>query len=472
MKISNSLVFATISVLGLATAVTELTQLSLVNLVTIESINDIAANWEPHGVAEYEEGRIILTPKPKVIATNDEGFEYGALWTSKGSSNLNSFTTELTLRSLGGVGYTDAGISLFIVDEGVDVNDVSNFGGPSVFKGVQVVLNHDKVFGAGIRVYLNDGRKLDMSKDFIGAYLNEYQGSNVPMTLKVSYSDKFFKITSDNKLLFETDQVNLSALLNGGVKIGVSAQSKKKFELNEQFEILRLVTYDSVTNEMKEQNDETLFAKHDQFLAQKQPIGKNFHEQEARLIEELKKGKGAVGGAVNHIIEQPASNQLNKELSVIRESMALLLTEVKATDQTAVRQQIFTLGKSIDRLALNFGQLQNQYSEVSGKLDELTSVFKKQFNLLDNYDSSLRSFDRVLKTQLESADNLDNKISTLFTQYSNDVNRNRNEEPRDDGFSKIKSLLYVILLPVVGLLILVVLWVHRLRNDIKHAKVL
>lgn len=435
-----------------AIALNEIVQLSVANLVSIETVDDISVNWKVNDFAKYEEGRIILTPKSTIVSAQDESFEVGSLWSTKSPNSLESFTTELTIRSIGSFGYTDAGISLFIIDSNADISDESNFGGPSIFKGLQVLLNHDRELGPVIRVYLNDGsKKIDLS-EFIGAYKNEYQGATVPMTIKVAYSNNFFKITSDNKLLFVTDKINLRSLLSNPIKIGVTASSKKKLDAHEQFEVLRLITYDDVTSEMREDEDETLFAKHDQLLARDQPIGNNFRNQEAKLISKLKD-------------METGSNDLN----IIKESMSLLLQEVKAADQTAVRQQIFTLGKTIDRLAVNFGQLQSQYSEVSKKLDELTSIFKKQFNLLDNYDSSLRAFDKVLQTQLKSADQIDSKISDLVTRY-------KNEEQilpdNNDNLSNLKSLIYMILLPVIGLLVLVVLWVHRLRNDIKHAKVL
>lgn len=466
MRKVNSFLLWIVTLIASVQAVSEIVQLSLANLVTIESLNDISVNWDTGGAAIYEEGRIILTPKPQVVAVSDDGFEYGSLWTTKSPESLDSFTTELTIRSLGAVGYTDAGISLFIIDANSDVKADLNFGGPAIFKGLQVLLNHDRTLGPVIRIYLNDGsKKLDVNSDFIGAYKNEYQGASVPLTIKVSYADKFLKITSDNKLLFETDKVNLSPLLSNPIKLGVTAQSKKQFDLNENFEVLRLMTYDAVTNEMKEKNDETLFAKHDQLLAQQKPLANNFREQEARLIAQLQNRNKAISDVGTD------TTSLDKELSMMKESMALLLKEVKTADQTAVRQQLFTLDKSIDRLVTNYGQLQSQYNELSGKIDELTVIFKKQFNLLDNYDSSLRAFDKVLQTQLESADKLDTKISSLFTQYSNNV-RQQKEPVHDDIFAHIKSLLYMILFPVVALLILVVLWVHRLRNDIKHAKVL
>ncbi|TID17202.1 hypothetical protein CANINC_004061 [Pichia inconspicua] len=437
MRITDSVIVLVITFASYVMAVNEIAQLSLANLVSIETLDDISVNWKVTDAAKYEEGRIILTPKSIIVSAQDESFEYGSLWSTKSPVSLESFTTELTIRSIGSVGYTDAGISLFIIDANNDVSDESNFGGPFLFKGLQVLLNHDRELGPVIRVYLNDGsKKLNIESDFIGAYKNEYQGATVPMTIKVAYSNNFFKITCDNKLLFVSDQINLDKLISNEIRIGITAQSRKKLDLHEQFEVLRLITYDDVTKEMKEDEDETLFAKHDQYLAQRIPIGDKFREQEARLISKLQDSKD-VGG-----------DSISKELSLIKDSMAILLEEVKLVDQTVIRQQIFTLGKSIERLSINFGQLQNQYDEVNRKLDEISNVFKKQFNLLDNYDSSLRAFDKVLRTQLKSADNLDNKISDLVTRYKNDDYNSNNNGVDEDFFTKLKSILYIILLPI------------------------
>lgn len=455
-------------------AINEVPQFSIPNLVTVSSLDEISPNWIKYDDTEYNEGRIILTPKPPHVSKNEQGFQYGSLWSTESPDDLKSFTIQLTMRSVGGVGFTDAGFSLFLVDESSsnsifdeniekreEQSSVGHFGGPSIFKGLQISFNMDRPFGSVIKVFLSEGnKKLDPDSDFIGAYKYDYQDSDVPTTLKIAYSNKFFKITSNNKLLFETDLVNLNDLLLNKVRLGLCAKSKKNYDFHEQFEVLKLTTFDSVTNEMKESNEETLVAKHDILLAQHKPKFESFRDQQERLRSKLSTSKDSLSSSI-----------VNDDLREMKEGILFLLSSLKQQDQTILQQQVFTLSKSLDRLGANFGELYDEFKTLNNKYSELSDMFKKQISLLDNYDTTLRSFDKVLQNQLKSSDNLDSKLSVLSTHYSNSLNKEK-KNTADDSFGKIKSLLYMIFLPVLSLLILVVLWVHKLRNDIKHAKVL
>jgi hypothetical protein len=447
-------------------AISEIPELSLKNLVTISSINDISSNWIVLGDTVYNEGRIILTPKPDHVANDESGIQFGSIWSTKDSPNLNAFTTELTIRSLGSFGYTEAGFSLFLIDQlSADYRQIDNNGGPSVFKGLQITLSMDNQLGPVIKAYLNDGKKLNFDTDYLGAYKYEYQSSNVPITIKLSYSNKFFKITCDNKLLFETDQINLSQLLSSSkLALGLTAKSKKNYQYHEQFEVLRLTTYDSTTKEMLENNDESLVARHQGDLAQEKPNLEKFLKQQEKLRGQL------LSESTN--MNSKSNDPIGKELQDIRDGLKAVISIIQSNDQSVLQQQVFGLSKSIDRLSSSFSSLHEQFTTLNVKYTELSNMFKRQFDLLDNYDSTLRSFDKVLQNQLTTSGNLESKLSTISSYYSNSINQRDNDSTSDESYGKLKSLLYMIFLPVVALLILVVLWVHRLRNDIKHAKVL
>lgn len=437
-------------------AIAEVAEFSVPSLVTVSSLNEISQHWYHNGDAQYDEGRILLTPKPTHGPSNDGTYQSGSIWSVQ-SPSLNEFTIEVTLRSLGSHGFTNAGVSLFLIDEkSVDLQDSDGiFGGPTIFKGLQLTMNVDKDLGSVIKIFLNDGKKLDYKKDFLGAYKYEYQSSNVPLTIKIGYSNKFFKVTCDNILLFETDRVNLSELLKSNLKLGVSGKSPKLLEKHEQFELLRLITYDAVVPELKEVEDETLVAMHDKDLAQSKPTI-DFIERQEQLRKKL---------------EIPASNNLNSldEIKDIKDGLQVLMKMINSNDQTVLQQQVFSLSKSVNRLTNNFDGLHAEITRLVEKYSELSSMFDKQAKLLDNYDSTLRSFDKVLRNQLETSENLGSKLSTLSSYYTE---KNKVEEKNDSGISHIKSLIYMIFLPILFLLLVVALWVQRLRNDIKHAKVL
>lgn len=451
-------------------AVGELPEFSLPNLVTISSIEELSSRWIRSGDTEYDEGRIILTPKPKHIVPKDEtGVQLGSIWSAHSpATQLDSFTVELTIRSLGSFGLTNAGISLFLVDEGSANLGQSNFGGPAVFKGLQLLVNMDEKLGPVLRVYLNDGKNINIAADYLGAYRYEYQGSHVPLTMKVAYENKFLKVTCDNKLLFQTDKVNLSSLLSSNVKLGIAASSPKNLRYHEQFEILKLTSYDSATADMKDENDESLVAKHADALDSRDGTGAaKFLQQQQKLRERLvtHKPKADEGSS-------SPSSSTNEELEYIRASLDSLVILVQKNGQARLLEELSQLSNTIETMSQGFGLLQDQF-EILNKYTELSNMYKKQFDLLDNYDTTLRSFDKVLQSQLKSTDNLDSKLSTLSSYYSSSMKENSNSDLGGaDSIGKLKSLIYMIFLPLLALLALVALWIHRLRNDIKHSKVL
>lgn len=453
-------------------AVSEVSEFSLPNLVTISSIDELSNGWIRSGDTEYDEGRIILTPKPKHIVRKDEaGTQLGSIWSSQSpSTTLDAFTLELTVRSLGSFGLTKAGLSLFLVDESsVNLEQSDNFGGPSVFKGLQLLLNMDEKLGPVLRVYLNEGKTLNIDTDYLGAYRYEYQGSHVPLTMKVAYENRFLKVTCDNKLLFQTDKVNLAGLLTGRLRLGITASSPKNLKFHEQFEILKLTSYDSATADMKDENDETLVAKHVDSLESRDKVSAaKFLQQQQKLRKKLTSHRPESNSG-----STPLTQSTDFELQSIRSSLDFIGNLVEKNDQTKLLQEFATLSKTLETLSQNVVLLREQLGTLNNKYNDLSNMFRKQFDLLDNYDTSLRSFDKVLQSQLKSSDNLDSKLSTLSSYYSNTIKENSNSDLGDtDSLSKLKSLIYMIFLPLLALLALVALWIHRLRNDIKHSKVL
>ena len=104
-------------------AIAEVAEFSVPSLVTVSSLNEISQHWYHNGDAQYDEGRILLTPKPTHGPSNDGTYQSGSIWSVQ-SPSLNEFTIEVTLRSLGSHGFTNAGVSLFLIDEkSVDLQD-------------------------------------------------------------------------------------------------------------------------------------------------------------------------------------------------------------------------------------------------------------------------------------------------------------------------------------------------------------
>lgn len=437
---------------------------SLPNLIELDSFDDLSSLWDPQGGAIYEEGRIILTPKLNKVPENTKSTTFGSIWSRESFSDLQDFTIEMTLRSIGAYGLTGAGISLFLIEEGFNFMDYSNFGGPIKYKGLQLLLNSDDNLGPVIKVFLNDGFKdIFIKNDFIGAYLYEFQDSNVPLTIRIAYDHekRWTKITCDNKLLFQTDKLNFDQLLLDNLKLGVSALSLTDSSKHEQYELLRLITYNKVLPKMKLAESETLFAKH--FIDNT----KNFMEKQKELRNKL-----AQTSKSESIIPNVQFDNSNQNLLELQEQMKQLLKIVQNNEQSVLQKQVFQLSKSLDLLNANLNALGENVQNLNYKYDAIFDFFKRQNELLDNYDRRMGSFDAALQNQLDNSNKLDTKLSDMSSWYKKTQKKNGDNNENTDSFSNIKSTLVAVLIFVVVLLVFLALLVFRLRSDIKHAKVL
>ncbi|GMG52767.1 unnamed protein product [Ambrosiozyma monospora] len=241
--------------------------LSLPELVHLKTIDELNSNWEIKGSTIFDEGRLILTPKPEISSNTKPVLQYGSIWSKQQPPQLNSFSLDSSFRSLGSYGQTGAGISFWIADPtSFDSTDKGNSGGPKKFKGLQLAFDaNDRKLGPMVKVFLNDGTKeINSIEDSIGAYGWEYQSSNVPTTLKVGYEKGLLKVTLDNILAFETDKIDLSSLIGGGSTfvVGVTTVAPKDVIKTEQFELLIFNSYDTVIDDLKAESKQTLVAKH------------------------------------------------------------------------------------------------------------------------------------------------------------------------------------------------------------------
>ncbi|OBA15220.1 uncharacterized protein OGAPODRAFT_39429, partial [Ogataea polymorpha] len=218
---------------------------SFPDLVSVKSLSELQNNWQMYGDVEFSEGRVILTPAPSLLQKATREITSGAAWSINKISS-DSFSLQFTFRSVGAFGFTGAGLSLWLLDQDPG-SDTSNFGGPLQYSGLQILLDaNEQDLGPVFRVYVNDGsRKINLAQDYLGAYTYSFQDSQVPSTLKLGYENRKLKITCDNKLLFETDAINLDPYLKN-MRVGITAASSKDAKKAEQFEILMFKFFDKV----------------------------------------------------------------------------------------------------------------------------------------------------------------------------------------------------------------------------------
>ncbi|VEU21973.1 DEKNAAC102997 [Brettanomyces naardenensis] len=457
-------------------------RISMPELVKVQKIDELKTDWEGRDSVEFFEGRIVLTPKPIISSNLEQETVYGSLWSKpfKKSTGLDEVEIQLTLRSVGSFGNTGAGFSFFLVNDDDKVfatYNKNNFGGPSKFSGLQISLDgsHAK-FGPSLRVYLNDGSKdINLDTDVLGAYRYEYQASNVPLTLKVGYSKNWLKITCDNKLLFQTDRISLSDLIGSpNFRLGLTAESPKDVKKYEQFEILRLKTYNQVSAELKSESRETLVARHIE-------NDSSFRSKEKSLREQLAQKSGGDVPPTADLLQD-----IYKKLSAVEDALQqqpILQSDEQdgsgSNSQTNLQKQIFLLMKTMDRLTDNVNNVLRKSEEsdkrsvvLERKYDKLTELLNRQSELLENAEASSRTIGKSFQQQMENfGQTLDSKVSNMHAEYVSKVGLMQNPEV-EAKLNGLASFVKIVFLPLVALCCIIVLLVARLRNDIKHAKVL
>ncbi|KAG7694263.1 hypothetical protein KL951_004141 [Ogataea haglerorum] len=416
------------------------------------------------------EGRVILTPAPSISQKDSQQITNGAVW-SKNKISSASFSLQLTFRSVGAFGFTGAGLSLWLLDQDPG-SDISNFGGPSQFSGLQILLDaNEQDLGPVFRVYVNDGsRKINLAQDYLGAYTYSFQDSQVPSTLKLGYENRKLKITCDNKLLFETDSINLDPYLKN-MRVGISAASLRDVKKAEQFEILMFKFFDKVIESLKVEASETLVAKHHE-LEQRQA-------RQAQLAEDNKRTRERQSSRSAPVPPRPESAEYD---------LLAGLDEVKTilTHQTApqvLQKQLFDVTKSIKmmneknsvyntQMEKSYDTLLKQTEELNAKYEALRQLITRQNQLLELVDERFVTFNSYFQGQSQNHESINDKLKQLQEFYAKGSRPSDYESEFESKLNKFMSAVRLIMMPVLVLLIIMTLLVYKLRNDIKHAKVL
>ncbi|KAG7795582.1 hypothetical protein KL929_003933 [Ogataea haglerorum] len=416
------------------------------------------------------EGRVILTPAPSISQKDSQQITNGAVW-SKNKISSASFSLQLTFRSVGAFGFTGAGLSLWLLDQDPG-SDISNFGGPSQFSGLQILLDaNEQDLGPVFRVYVNDGsRKINLAQDYLGAYTYSFQDSQVPSTLKLGYENRKLKITCDNKLLFETDSINLDPYLKN-MRVGISAASLRDVKKAEQFEILMFKFFDKVIESLKVEASETLVAKHHE-LEQRQA-------RQAQLAEDNKITRERQSSRSAPVPPRPESAEYD---------LLAGLDEVKTilTHQTApqvLQKQLFDVTKSIKmmneknsvyntQMEKSYDTLLKQTEELNAKYEALRQLITRQNQLLELVDERFVTFNSYFQGQSQKHESINDKLKQLQEFYAKGSRPSDYESEFESKLNKFMSAVRLIMMPVLVLLIIMTLLVYKLRNDIKHAKVL
>lgn len=456
--------------------------LSMPDLVGVPS-PDKLGDWQMQGSCQLHEGRIVLTPKPMITSNDKKDTEitYGSLWSRPvdGTSALAEFETQVTLRSLGSAGRTGAGFSLWLVaddDKTVQKYTQNNFGGPSQYTGLQISLDaNDKSLGPVLRVFFNDGSKqVSINDDYIGAWHYAYQASDVPLTIKVGYSDKWIKVTCDNKLLFEsTDQLQLSSIFQSKhFRVGLTADSPQDIRKNEQFEVLRIKSYAKVSADLRAECKQTLRGAHAGSGVENEPVVK-------KVVVDAPKTPETSG------VDSTLLETINEKLADIQQKLAEQ-PQVVADGQGGVnldatlQKHLADLTQAMNKLTHNVNnvlrksELANERSEVlERKYDHLQELLGRQQQLLENAELSSKSLGKSFQQEIQKMGaNIDSKVSSIHESYSEKLSKGTSNPELEARLQGLASFIKMVLLPLVLICTAIAVLVFRLRSDIQHSKVL
>lgn len=449
---------------------------SMPELPGIKSDSSIQKQWYISGSTKFYEGRYILTPKPVISSNLAEETILGSLWSrpDQNPPNLDELETQLTIRSLGKIGETGAGLAYYIVnDDSKAMASYNNkiFGGPDKFNGLLITLDsNDESLGSVFRVYLNDGSKvINLKTDLIGAYLYRYQNSNVPLTLKVGYSNNWLKITCDNKLLFETDKFTITNIVKSpNLRFGITSSSPKDVRNYEQFEVLRFKAYKKVSSELRQECKQTLLAKHiddgNESIDSKPVDKKPIESKEESIPSEL----------VQQIYKKLNDIQLSISTKNVGNNIGKLNSETQQTVHHDINELTKTIGKLIDNVNNILIQVSNsnkRFDNVDSRYMKLEDLIKRQTELIESMESVLGMQTKSFTQQLgDLGQGINSRVSDLHKDYINKVGSQAPE--LSARLEKLGSFTKWILVPVALLCCAILFLLSRLRNEIQHSKVL
>ncbi|KAG7772283.1 hypothetical protein KL931_000623 [Ogataea haglerorum] len=229
--------------------------------------------------------------------------------------------------------------------------------------------------------------------------------------------------------------------------------------------------FDKVIESLKVEASETLVAKHHE-LEQRQA-------RQAQLAEDNKRTRERQSSRSAPVPPRPESAEYD---------LLAGLDEVKTilTHQTApqvLQKQLFDVTKSIKmmneknsvyntQMEKSYDTLLKQTEELNAKYEALRQLITRQNQLLELVDERFVTFNSYFQGQSQKHESINDKLKQLQEFYAKGSRPSDYESEFESKLNKFMSAVRLIMMPVLVLLIIMTLLVYKLRNDIKHAKVL
>lgn len=414
---------------------------SLDNLL---KVLEIPSHWVAKDQTTLDEGRVMLTPKQK---------SKGSLWLADPVKLQGEFTIEWTVRSVNYEGSSTGGLSFWFISSD-NKADGSFYDGPSSFNGLQVLVDNNSPLGQSVRGVLGDSSakytKESVHDKAFASCLMGYQGTSVPVTMRLSYSESLsttgrsqLKLQVDNRVCFQTDKIVFprdTLANNGAYHIGVTADNGNTAE---SFEVLRMEYYDSVVEEAlapntKEMSQPRMIAKiidestGKEKLVEKEVLDeKNDHTSNYMLFQKLDKIEGKILANDIADLEEKLQSIMKNQYAMVEQLNAVLEKLQNKAKGNGHGQSSGGDGNAIDRdneEYKNFFAMNEKLGKLMDEREQLREANKQQ--------ASLRSATNAVTTD------------------------------------EIVSKLAVWLVPLVGIMFVMAYYTFKIRQEITKAKLL
>ncbi|EER32705.1 hypothetical protein CTRG_03130 [Candida tropicalis MYA-3404] len=447
---------------------------SLPNLLTIDSKTDIN-NWEISENIQFDNGRLLLG-------------QSGSIWNKyKIPTSNKQWTIELVFRSTGldaDKVYLENGLTVWLVNDNEGNNIPTN-----VFDGFKIEMNNKEQ--PGLKLYNNDGSQ-EISTDLnhaLGQCKFQYLESNVPFTLRLSYDEnKWFKIQVDNNLCFKTDQVKIPFNdILFGITSDVSPQSQ------EQYEILGLKTWEKLTedatddhglmigdeikidvkNQVKDDDDNNNNNNNNE--VKPGHIRESLMERAQRVRQEmLKKQQEEDAQLQNQEFSQQGGNGASFDLIISK--LNQLEISVNTLNNLEEDAEIIAINNKIKELNNAQEVLKSTVDDTKKAVQDLEQTLVRQYSqMLDAIGQLNQKVIGEVREQHSGMEELSKKVDLLMNNHKEISyqyqNAKESDSPNGVG-TTVDVLMKWVLFPLMLILLVLVVFVYRLRHDIKHSKLL
>ena len=339
----------------------------------------------------------------------------------------------------------------------------------------------------GLKIFNNDGTNnvdngLDVS---IGDCQFRYLESDVPFTLRISYSDKWFKVQVDNNLCFKTDKIKLPQ--NQNFKLGVTSNTNSQSQ--ETFEILAIKVWDKLTEDALD--DHGLMVEGELKVDVKKIVDGSQQIQDEdhvkprvireSLMERARKHREEMERAQNLDISNIGSQ--NNDFLLILDKLNHLEYLVNDLPNSYNPSSQGTKNDQVGgALSQSQNDITNAIKETRDTINGLKETFVQQYaQLLQAVSDLNHKVIGEVREQHYGMEEIGKKVDLLMSEHKEVQHQYKKQSeqmgqksahvvsPSDSTFDK---LIKWILIPLMIVLLALVVFVYRLRHDIKHSKLL